>query len=277
MNPNDNSRYGGTDAPALPLITVATVTYNAQATLERTLRSVEEQDYPRIEHLIVDGCSADHTLSLVQRYVERNTATPGRHAIRCVNEPDDGLYDAMNKALQLAAGDYIVFLNAGDRLHATDTISRVAAAAEWVPGDAANPGIIYGETDIVDDGGRFLCHRRLRAPERLTWRSFRDGMLVCHQSFYVRTDLARSVRYDQRYRFSADFDWCVRLMRLMERRRIPFANTHAVLTDYLNEGMTTRNHRKSLLERFNIMAHHYGTFTAVTRHMWFVIRQILRR
>ena len=93
-----------------PLITIATVTYNAETTLGRTLRSVAEQDYQRIEHLIIDGCSKDHTLSLVQRYVEENQA---RHNIRLVCEPDTGIYDAMNKALQAATGDYIVFLNAG--------------------------------------------------------------------------------------------------------------------------------------------------------------------
>lgn len=274
MNHNTNDIPAPGDSRGLPLITVATVTFNAQDTLERTLRSVEEQDYPRIEHLIVDGCSADHTLSLVQRYVERNTAVPDSHTIRLVSEPDEGLYDAMNKALQLAAGDYIVFLNSGDRLHAPDTISRVAQAAEWEAGSPGNPGIVYGETDIVDGGGRFLRHRRLRAPERLTWKSFADGMLVCHQSFYVRTDLARAERYDLRYRFSADYDWCIRLMKRMQRRRIRFANTHAVLTDYLSEGLTTRNHRRSLLERLRIMARHYGTFTAVTRHAWFVVRRL---
>ena len=105
-----------------PLITIATVTYNAESTLRRTLQSVALQDYARIEHLIIDGCSTDHTLSLVQRYVEENRA---RHSIRLVCEPDDGLYDAMNKALLHATGDYIVFLNAGDSLHSTDTISSL--------------------------------------------------------------------------------------------------------------------------------------------------------
>ena len=76
-----------------PLFTIATVTYNAEATLERTLRSVALQDYAEIEHLIVDGCSKDRTLSLVKQYIEENQ-TP--HSIRLISEPDKGLYDAMN-------------------------------------------------------------------------------------------------------------------------------------------------------------------------------------
>ena len=95
-----------------PLITIATVTYNAGATLQRTLQSVACQDYPRIEHLIVDGRSRDDTLPLVQRYVEQNTMASVPHSIRLVCEHDQGLYDAMNKAIRQATGEYIVFLNA---------------------------------------------------------------------------------------------------------------------------------------------------------------------
>lgn len=258
-----------------PLITIATVTYNAEATLERTLRSVAEQDYDRIEHLIIDGCSTDHTLSIVQRYVEHNQA---RHNIRLVCEPDNGLYDAMNKALQQASGDYIVFLNAGDCLHTASTISAVAEQADWVKGDYSNPAILYGETDLVDDEGNFLRHRRLQTPEVLTPRSFLSGMLVCHQSFYVRTDLARQEPYDLQYRYSADFDWCIRLIQRAVRRRIQIVNTHLILTDYLSEGgVTVRHHHASLRERLRIMAHYYGWPTTIGQHLWFVVRAVLKK
>jgi len=255
-----------------PLFTIATVTYNAEATLGRTLKSVASQDYARIEHLIIDGCSTDHTLSLVQRYVEENQA---RHNIRLVCEPDSGLYDAMNKALQCAAGDYIVFLNAGDCLHSTDTISAIAEQTQWVKGDYSHPAILYGDTHLVDNEGKFLRRRRLTPPEKLTPDTFLDGMRVCHQSFYVRTDIARQELYDLRYRFSADFDWCIRIIRRATRRRIRIVNTQLVLTDYLNEGMTTRNHRASLMERFRIMTHYYGWPATIARHCWFVIRAIV--
>lgn len=257
-----------------PLFTIATVTYNAEATLERTLKSVASQDYARIEHLIIDGCSTDHTLSLVQRYVEENQA---HHNIRLVCEPDNGLYDAMNKALLGATGDYIVFLNAGDCLHSSDTISSLAKLTNWVKGEHRHPAILYGDTHIVDSEGNFLRRRRLTPPERLTSDSFHDGMLVCHQSFYVRTDIAKQELYDLSYRYSADFDWCIRIIRRAERRRIKTINTHLVLTDYLNEGMTTRNHQASLKERFRIMAHYYGWSATIFKHFWFIIRAIIKR
>lgn len=257
-----------------PLFTLITVTYNAGSTIERTLQSVEAQTYPRIEHLIIDGCSSDRTMSHIQRYVERNGQ--GKHLVRVVREPDNGLYDAMNKGIQMATGDYLVFLNAGDRLHEPTTIEQLAELSGWQRG-RANYAILYGETDLVDDEGRFLRHRRLQTPEQLTSHSFLSGMLVCHQSFYVRTDLAHSTPYDLRYRYSADYDWCIRLIQRAEKRRLRFLNTHLILTDYLNEGLTTKNHRKSLMERLRLMAHHYGWSAAVIRHIGFVFRAVTKR
>lgn len=258
-----------------PLITLVTVTYNAQDTLERTLRSVEAQTYTRIEHLIIDGCSSDGTLALVQRYVERNTH-PRQRNIRLVREPDKGLYDAMNKGIALAEGDYLAFLNAGDQLHDPDTIEKMVALIDWDK-TRKNYAIVYGETDLVDNEGRFLRHRRLQAPKVLTSDSFRQGMLVCHQSFYVRTDLARTLPYDLQYRYSADYDWCIRLMKVAERRNLHNLNTGMVLTDYLNEGLTTQNHRKSLVERFRLMAKHYGWCMALVMHLFFLFRAVAKR
>ena len=259
---------------SLPLITIATVTYNAEATLQRTLDSVAAQDYGKIEHLIVDGVSTDKTLSLVQRYVEQNN---NRHQIRLTSEPDEGLYDAMNKALSLATGEYIVFLNAGDKLHSETTISEVVTCTNLKKGNLRNPAIIYGETDLVDNEGRFVRHRRLTTPEALTWKSFLSGMRVCHQSFYARTDLAKTESYNLSYRYSADYDWCIRIMRKAAKRRLRIVNTHLILTDYLNEGMTTRNHRKSLIERLKLMSRHYGWPKAISAHAWFIIRAIIKR
>lgn len=262
------------DQPRLPLITVATVTYNAESTLPCTLESVASQTYPHIEHLIVDGCSKDQTMEQIHRYVDANTGKAQPHDIHVVREPDKGLYDAMNKALEQATGDYIVFLNAGDRLHSPDTLQKAFAP---LAGLSPLPAIVYGETDLVDAEGRFVRHRRLQAPERLTWKDFRWGMLVCHQSFYVRTDLARQTPYDLTYHFSADYDWCLRLLEQADRKGLTVRNSHLVLTDYLCEGLTTQNHKASLGERFRIMARHFGWAATVGRHLWFVLRAVLKK
>lgn len=269
------------DESSRPKITVVTVTYNAEQTLERTLQSVASQTYPHVEHLIVDGLSNDGTLSLIQEYAEDNSVCDTPHEIQFIREPDSGLYDAMNKAIDNANGDYLVFLNAGDKFHSDDTLERVVETVSSVHGnefdEATWPAVLYGETDIVNDNGEFLRHRRLQTPEVLTWRSFLSGMLVCHQSFYVRTDVARQFHYNLRYRFSGDFDWCIRIMKEAKQKGMSLFNTRMVLTDYLSEGMTTKNHRKSLLERFRIMCRHYGYLTAIGQHLWFVLRLVVKR
>ena len=256
--------------------TVATVTYNAESTIDRTLHSVSDQTYAGVEHLIVDGSSQDGTMSDIQRYIERNCDSNHPHTIRLIREPDEGLYDAMNKAIAQAKGDYIIFLNAGDKFHSPTTLAEVAEQLQRY-NEHRLPAVVYGETDLVDDEGNFLRHRRLRAPKRLTYSSFLGGMLVCHQSFYVRSDLARTNPYDLRYRFSGDYDWCLRVMRRAERRLLTFHNTELILTDYLSEGMTTRNHRRSLFERLRIMARHFGWIRAIAAHAWFVVRAVIKK
>lgn len=238
---------------------IITVTYNAEDTLERTLQSVAQQTYPHIEHLIIDGASTDKTLEIAHRYP---------HAI-LHSEPDHGLYDAMNKGLRLATGDFLCFLNAGDTLHSNETLAHIAAAATPMT------AVLYGDTHIVDADGHFLRNRRLTPPEHLTWRSFKEGMLVCHQAFYINRQIA--LPYDLQYRFSADFDWCIRCMKEGEQHGMANHYVREPLTDYLAEGMTTANHKASLCERFRIMAKHYGWLTAITQHIWFIFRAFVKK
>lgn len=239
-----------------PKFSIITVTYQAGKVLEDTIQSVIFQTYRNVEYIIVDGGSTDNTLDIVKKYQDRISIV--------VSEPDKGLYDAMNKGIRLATGDYICFLNAGDELHENETLQRMVVTLKG----KEMPDVIYGETAIVDEEGHFLHMRRLQAPDVLHWKSFKEGMLVCHQAFFARRELALKHPYDLQYRFSADFDWCIRIMKDAKYLH----NTRLTLIDYLNEGMTTRNHKASLKERFRIMAKHYGWVSTVMHHGWFVIR-----
>ena len=251
-------------------VSVITITYNAARTLQRTLDSVDCQTYADIEHLIIDGASKDDTLQIAERYQQQS-----HHTVVIQSEPDKGLYDAMNKGLQKATGDYLVFLNAGDTLYAPDTIETVVLSITQAP-SPITPAVIYGDTAITDAEGNFLHLRTHRPPETLTWKSFKQGMLVCHQAFYVRTEIAREFPYDLQYRHSADVDWCIRIMKEAEKRQMPLVNTHAILANFEEGGDTTQHHRDSLKERFRVMAHHYGLLQTIILHGWFVIRQLLR-
>ena len=261
------------------IITYVTITYNAASVLQRTLDSVLQQDYPDIVHLIIDGASTDGTLEMVNDYIERSNAADNGHCIQVTSEPDKGIYDAMNKGLHSLDGDYVCFLNAGDFLPAPDTVSRIITSltSHLSPLTSPLPAVMYGDTDIVDENGHFLHHRRLAPPEHLTWKSFRQGMLVCHQAFYARTDFAIATPYDQQYRYSADVDWCIRVMKAAAKENIPLLNLHMVVVNYTQEGQTTLHHRESLFERYRVMNRHYGYIPTFFMHCWFIIRSVIKK
>lgn len=242
-----------------PLISIITITYNAADTLPLTMASVGEQTCQDFEHLVVDGASTDSTI-----LIARQMGTP---SLRIVSEPDKGLYDAMNKGMLLAKGKYVLFLNSGDRFHSPATLQLYADAIA-----VKRPDIIYGDTDIVDINGRRKGPRHLSVPKILTSDSFAKGMLICHQAFMVRKAIAP--RYDLDYKFSADYDWTIKCIKASH----PGArvNLHAVVIDYLSDGLTDRNKRASLMERFRIMAHHYGTLRAIFSHLSFIPRALRR-
>lgn len=242
-----------------PLFTIITVTYNASTTLPATLKSVKEQSWTNYEYIIMDGVSTDNTLKLA--------IEAGIDNAHIISSPDKGLYDAMNKAMDMARGEYLIFLNAGDTFHSPDTLSHIAKAAT----DNDFPGIIYGQTLIVDSNRQPLGPRHLTAPETLTLSSFADGMTVCHQAFVAYRKLSQ--HYNLRYRYSADYDWCIRCLQ-RSRHNVYLPET---TIDYLSEGMTTKNRGKSLLERFRIMCYYYGVVPTLIRHLKFIPRFIKQR
>ena len=241
-----------------PIFSVITVCYNAEKTIEKTLQSVASQTYSQIEYIIIDGASKDNTLNIIQKYQT--------HISQLVSEKDKGLYDAMNKAIRIATGDYLCFLNAGDSFHTNQSLELLAKS---IPTNTL-PDVLYGETALVNAAGEFVKMRRLKTPEVLNWKSFKQGMLVCHQAFFAKRTLCPL--YDLNYRFSSDFDWCIRIMKKSQSLH----NSHLTLIDYLEEGMTTQNHKASLQERFHIMVKHYGWCSTILHHIWFVIRAFLK-
>lgn len=237
-----------------PVFSIITITYNAGECIERTIQSIINQSYSNIEYIIIDGKSTDNTLAIIEKYKEKITCS--------VSEPDSGLYDAMNKGLRKATGDYVWFINAGDTLPASDIIDKILLSIDT----DKLPDIIYGDAAIVDEQGKFKHLRRLRPPETLNWKSFRKGMIVCHQAFIAKRAIAPN--YDMSYRFSADFDWCIQCMK----NAAVIYNSRLILADYMDGGLTIKNHKASLLERFRIMVNYYGAFSVILFHFFFAIR-----
>jgi glycosyltransferase involved in cell wall biosynthesis len=236
------------------IFSVITVTYNAANVLEDTIKSVINQSYKKIEYIIIDGDSSDGTKGIIEKYKDK--------VAYWISEPDKGLYDAMNKGLKKTTGDYVWFLNAGDSLKHENTLSELTTLA--IQNNV--PDILYGETDLIDSCRLVIGRRRLQPLRHLSWKSFRMGMLVSHQAFIVKRKLAPE--YDLQYRFSADFDWCIKCMKQAKS----ILNSKLILVDYLYEGMTTSNRKASLRERYAIMCKFYGKFVTLILHVWFAVR-----
>lgn len=236
-----------------PLISIITVTFNAADTLAPTMASIKAQSFHDFEHIIIDGNSSDATLEIAQQM-----ATPN---MRIHRESDAGLYDAMNKGLRLAKGEYVLFLNAGDSFHSADTLQKYADVC------SDDVDIIYADTIVVDSNRKIVGKRHKSVPGVLTPESWLDGMLICHQAFMARKNIASP--YSLQWRFSSDYDWTLQCIEATSPERCVNLNTVAI--DYLNEGQTTANHRKSLIERFHIMRQHFGFFPTIKSHIRFLL------
>jgi glycosyltransferase involved in cell wall biosynthesis len=228
-----------------PKLSIISVVYNNVRDIERTVKSVVNQTYSNIEYIVIDGASTDGTLDVLYRYQLQ--------IAKLVTEKDKGIYDAMNKGLALATGDYVLFMNSGDELYAHDTVAQVFASAD-------DADIYYGETEMIDDAGNSLGQRRHKAPARFTWRDFKYGMSISHQAIYIRRALVEP--YKPQYQLSADIDWI--LTAAKKARKV--VNVNRYVAKYLVGGMSKKKHRQSLLERFDIMKRHYGLLLTVFNH-----------
>jgi glycosyltransferase involved in cell wall biosynthesis len=229
-----------------PLLSVITIVYNNVSDIERTMRSVLNQTYPRIEYILIDGASTDGTLDVINRYRDELAVV--------VSEKDKGIYDAMNKGLALATGDYVLFMNSGDEIYAPDTVEQVFNSAP-------DADIYYGETEMYNQNWESLGQRRHQAPEHFTWKSFKYGMSVSHQAIYIKRSLCSP--YDLQYKYSADIDWIIRAAK----KATKIVNTRLYVAKYLVGGVSKQKHLASLKERFRIFSKYYGLIPNLINHV----------
>lgn len=239
-----------------PKISIITVVYNAEHLIGRTLKSIREQTYVNIETVVVDGKSDDGTVNVARRF----------NVDKLVSEPDKSIYDAMNKGLMLATGDYVWFINAGDEIYEKNTVEKIFKASQ-------NGDVYYGEAMIVNEGGVELGLRRLKPPLHLSWKSFQMGQLVSHQAFIARRRL--SPEYDLSFQYSADTDWQIKVLKKAKS----IINTQMILCRFLAGGKSRKTILPSLRERWTIMCRYYGFARTLFNHilisvkfMWFLIR-----
>ncbi|MGM0377122.1 MAG: glycosyltransferase family 2 protein [Bacteroidota bacterium] len=234
-----------------PKVSIITVVFNEAASIGQTIKCVGNLTWPEVEYIVVDGGSTDGTVDVIKSY--ENLIS------KWESGPDAGLYDAMNKGMEMASGDYFWFINAGDEPASADVLDKA-----FEKNDDAD--IYYGETLLVDADGQEIGLRRLSPPSSLTWKDFRYGMLVSHQSFIAARRVSK--KYDLRYRFSADYEWC--LYALSHASVV--CNTGLVLSKFREGGLTRQNILPGLRERFSIMVKYFGRISTIMAHFKIVPR-----
>lgn len=211
-------------------ISIITVVRNAESTIEDTIRSVLKQDYPDVEHILIDGASTDCTMQVVNRY--RN------HFAEIVSEPDEGIYDAMNKGVARASGDVIGLLNADDVYQDSTVLSQVAAVHRDSAVDACYADLVYVKNDDVSKVVRYW-----RSREHVPGLSF-NGWMPAHPTLFLKKEVYQRVGvFDTSLRYQSDLEFCTRLFEVhkISSRYIP------ELWVRMRQGGVTNNSLKNLL------------------------------
>ncbi len=237
-----------------PLISIITVVFNGFQFIEGTLKSIENQNIKNFEYIIVDGASNDGTIELINEY---------KHIVdKFISEPDKGLYYAMNKAIDIAEGKYLWFINAGDKIYEDNTTQLIEAINKKDP----EPDLIYGETIIIDSQDNIIGLRRLQPPLNLNWRHLINGLVVCHQSIIVKKNIAP--KYNTKFKISADYDWILKILKNAKK----IENSHLILSRYLDNGISKKNIPLALKERYKIMIKNFGFLKTTTNHIFISYR-----
>jgi glycosyltransferase involved in cell wall biosynthesis len=241
------------------LISIITVVFNNISGIEKTIQSILSQSFKNLEYIIIDGGSTDGTLDIIRKYDDKIDYW--------ISEPDKGIYDAMNKGMTHSSGRYLWFMNSGDLIESPTVLEEIP----W----AEDSDVYYGETHLIDGSGKVLGTRTelttRKLPKKMTWKDMIHGMVVSHQSFIVKKEIAPF--YDTGYRYSSDIDWVIKCLKTSRK----IVNVNAVLSRYLIGGFSIQNNKASLKERFKIYRKYYGLPATIISHVLIVIRNIIHR
>ena len=218
----------------MPLFSIITITYNNLDGLERTGKSLTLQTCDNYEWIIVDGASTDGTSD----YLKTAPAT-------IISEPDAGIYDAMNKGLASATGEYVIFMNAGDTFAAADILEMVEDQTE------SKPDFIYGDA-LEADPYHAVRYKRARPYTKTIW-----GMFTHHQAMLYKHDRIGDMRFNTDYKIAADYDFTLRFLK--QARRVAYCPFPICIFE--SGGLSQTNTKTGRDEQLEIKKHHYSPLT----------------
>lgn len=239
-----------------PRISIVTVVRNGENLVSSTMQSVFGQTARKsIEYIVVEGKSTDDTLAILKRQEDQIDIL--------LSEKDSGVYDAMNKGLRLANGEFILFLNAGDTLENARVVEHILAKSD-------NADILYGETNIINAESTILGTRSAltsrKLPLSLRKKDFLKGQVVSHQSFIPKRSIIQS--YNLSYKCSADIDWMIKAVDQAKS----IVNVNQVIANYLQGGISDRQLRRCWIERLQILLKHFNPLVVGWMHVVFAVR-----
>jgi glycosyltransferase involved in cell wall biosynthesis len=231
-----------------PLISIITVVYNSKDLLEYTIKSIITQNYRNIEYIIIDGGSTDGTLDIINYY--------STYIAFWISERDTGIYDAMNKGLHKAKGEYVWFINSGDEIANPDVLFTIFDKNNKID-------CYYGNTLLISSNRKVKLE--IKAPEDLSWESMFFGMVVSHQSIIFKRTCVGNYNLD--YKLVSDLDWIIRSLKASTTIK----KINIVFSKYLIGGFSDNNFHKCWKERMIITANYFGKHTLIYSIILFII------
>lgn len=240
--------------------TIITVTYNANKALKKTTKSIQDQTYRNFEHVVIDGGSKDGSLKYLRSLSFQN--------LHYISEIDKGIYDAMNKGIQQASGEYLLFLNAGDNFTSRILLEKVAIKIKKLD---KKPRIIYGGANVYSENGKFVATLNPLEFSKDNLNKYATRT-VCHQSIFVHKD--GIVKYNDQYTFKGELNWYYDLLNINNRNKI--LNIDEIICDYYLGGIGDKNFWKNFLERMQVSKEQNSLFKFITLMPFFLIPLIFR-
>lgn len=219
----------------LPLLSIITVVYNGENYIEKTLKSIANQNVSNYELIVIDGGSTDKTIQIVDKYRD--------YVTRLISEKDNGIYDAMNKGVGIATGEWVIFMNAGDQF----VEGSLAIAKDYLSDHDID--VLYGDV-LIDQGDRFVLDKA-RPLSTINY-----SLPFCHQSCFVRTRYLNQIKFSLKYLICADYDFFLKATYL--DLRFKYIETPIAIFEY--GGISSGISRRYLYEKLTIIIKNHEGF-----------------